>query len=385
MRVSLTDRFCDRAKAQQAQVDYFDETVSGLALRVTKHGVKAWTLIYTAPNGKRARMTLGRYPMTSLAAARAQALEVKGEIASGRDPRSTTKAETLRATWEEYLKREGPRLRSVDQRRSVFERLVLPVLGDRLMGEIRRSDIVRLLDKIEDNSGPRAAHVTLAYLSTFFNWYASRDDDFQSPVVRGMGRVKPKERARERMLSDDEIRAVWRAASDLETPFARMVRFLLLTATRRNEAANMSRAELADGIWAIPAERMKGKAEHVVPLSSAALRLIPTTGEFIFSKDGTTPFRSFSNGKEEFDRIAPLTKPWTLHDLRRTARSLMSRAGVSNDIAERCLAHAMGGVRGVYDRHAYLEEKRRAFEALAALIERIVNPRENVVEIGRAQ
>jgi integrase len=381
MRVLLTDRFCDRAKASQGQIDFFDENVSGLALRVTKHGVKAWTFIYTAPSGKRARITLGRYPMTSLGAARALAIEVKGNIEAGRDPRSITKAETLRAICQEYLKREGPALRSIDQRRSVFERLVLPVLGDTLVIEIRRSDIVRLLDKIEDENGPRAAHVVLAYLSKLFNWHASREDDFRSPIVRGMGRVKPKERARDRVLSDDEIRTVWKAANELKTPFSRYVQFLLLTAARRNEAAKMRRAELAEGIWTIPAERMKAKQEHVVPLSAAALSLLPAIGEFMFSLDDIAPITSFSNRKEEFDRAAPLSKPWTLHDLRRTARSLMSRAQVPADIAERCLAHVIGGVRGVYDRHAYLEEKRHAFEALAGLVQRIIDPQPNVVSL----
>jgi integrase len=126
---------------------------------------------------------------------------------------------------------------------------------------------------------------------------------------------------------------------------------------------------------------MKSKVEHVVPLSRAALGLIPEgSGEFVFTSG---PVIHFSARKAELDRAAPLPKPWTLHDLRRTARSLMSRAGVSADIAERCLAHVIGGVRGVYDRHAYLEEKRHAFEALAGQIDRIVNPRENVVGIAR--
>jgi integrase len=378
MRVLLTDRFCDRAKST-GQTDYFDENVSGLALRVTKHGVKSWTLIYTAPNGKRARMTLGRYPMMSLAGARARALEARGAVAEGRDPQPPT-ANTLSAVVDEYFRREGPKLRRTAERRSMFDRGVLPILGDRPIADIRRSEIVRLLDDINDNRGPRAAGLTFTYLSKVFNWHASRDDEFRSPMVRGM--APPKSPARDRVLSDEEIRAVW-ATADRAGVFGLYVRFLLLTATRRNEAARMVRSEVVDGVWSIPVERMKAKSEHVVPLSTLALATLEQcpSGALVFTTDGTKPIGSFGRLKAEFDALVPLPN-WTLHDLRRTARSLMSRAGVSADIAERCLAHTIGGVRGVYDRHAYLEEKRKAFEALASLIDRIVNPRENVVELG---
>jgi integrase len=128
----------------------------------------------------------------------------------------------------------------------------------------------------------------------------------------------------------------------------------------------MTPSEVVGSVWTIPASRMKAGVEHAVPLSAAALVVLPQGG---FNGVG------HSRLKGEFDQAVPLPH-WTLHDLRRTARSLLSRAGVSPDVAERCLAHAIGGVRGVYDRHAYLEEKKAAFDALAGLIERIVGRRE---------
>jgi integrase len=239
----------------------------------------------------------------------------------------------------------------------------------------------------------------LAYLSRLFNWHASRSDEFRSPIVRGMARINAKERARQRVLTDEEQRALWPKAG----PF---VRFLLLTAVRRGEAAGMQWSEIVGTAWVIPAGRMKSKAEHVVPLSGAALSCIRgaaaehasstadgqaadtllTTdrlqGPFVWG--GHKALTTFSYLKRQQDEACPLAH-WTLHDLRRTARSLMSRAGVSADIAERCLAHVIPGVRGVYDRHAYLEEKRQAFEALAGLVQRIVDPQPNVVAIRGAQ
>ena len=106
-------------------------------------------------------------------------------------------------------------------------------------------------------------------------------------------------------------------------------------------------------------------------------------GTFVFTKDGRRPIAGFSKGKAAFDAQCGI-KDWTLHDLRRTARSLMSRAGVPSDHAERCLGHVMSGMRGVYDRHQYEREKLHAFEALASLIESIVNPKPNVTPLRGA-
>jgi integrase len=219
------------------------------------------------------------------------------------------------------------------------------------------------------------ADQTLAIIRKVMNWHASRSDDFRSPIVRGMARTKPKERARERTLTDDELRLVWKVAET--EPLGRYVQFVLLTATRRNEAAQARRSEITGADWIIPGARYKTGKDHLVPLSAMALAVLPSGGgDFVFSKDGVGPLHA-SNFKTAFDkallREGPPLPRWTLHDLRRTARSLMSRAGVQTDHAERCLGHVIGGVRGVYDRHAYLEEKRQGFEALASLVERIVS------------
>jgi integrase len=379
MKLLLTDRFCDRAKARsgEPQTDYFDETVSGLALRVAVSGRKTWTLHYTSPNSaKRSRVTLGTYPATSLGSARVQALEARGEVEDGRDPRLTATL-TLQRVCEDYLKREGPKLRSRDWYEATIKRLIFPKVGEQPIAEIKRSDIVRLLDKIEDDNGPVMADRTLSIVRKIMNWHASRSDEFRSPIVRGMARTKPKERARDRTLTDDELRAIWAAASEAGT-FGHYIQFVLLTATRRNEAARLRRSEITGTEWVIPGARYKIGKDHVIPLSQAAqgvLAKLPSEGTgFVFTTTGgVKPITAFWKFKENFDKIVPLPR-WTIHDLRRTARSLMSRAGVASDHAERCLGHVIGGVRGVYDRHEYLEEKRFAFEALASLVERIVNP-----------
>src|SRR5262249_529633 len=206
-------------------------------------------------------------------------------------------------------------------------------------------------------------------------------------IVRGMARTKPAERARKRMLSDEELRDLWQALDTADVPacYPSYVRTLLLTAQRRDEVARMNWSEIEGSIWIIPAERYKTGIENVVPFTDTVSQLLGKRRVgFVFSTtSGKLPFSGFSKAKHALDktiavlRRAEKRKPiehWTLHDLRRTARSLMSRAGVSADIAERVLGHKIAGVRGVYDRHEYVAEKREALEGLAALVQRILRP-----------
>jgi integrase len=189
-------------------------------------------------------------------------------------------------------------------------------------------------------------------------------------------------------LTDDELRRVWGAANDMGAPFGQLVKFLLLTATRRNEAARMVRSEVDGDDWTIPARRYKTGLDHVVPLSAKARALLdemPRLSDYVFTIDGRFPLSDFSRGKRKLDKLSGVTE-FRLHDLRRQARTLLGRAGVNGEIGERCLGHVPGGIRGVYDRFEYRDQKAYAFEQLAALIDRIVNPPEgdNVVPLRKA-
>jgi integrase len=334
--------------------------------------------------------------LLSLSAARRLAADAQDKLKQGVDPGAVkregkeARTNTLRRVAEEYLTLEAKKLRSGDQRRKTFERLVYPVLGNRPIAEVRRSDVVKLLDKVEAEAaaarnahqgGARAADECLAALSRLFAWYSVRDERFNSPIVRGMRRAKPAhERARTRVLTDDELRRVWHAAGEMAAPSGAFIRFLLLTCARRSEAAALRWAELEGLDWLLPAQRNKAKEPLLRPLSGAALSVLASVpridgAEFVFR-----PTLNFARLKREIDERSGVMG-WTLHDLRRSGRSLMSRAGVNADHAERCLGHAIGGVRATYDRHEFYAEKKRAFAALAALVERIVDPRESVVPL----
>ena len=385
----FTAKFVENVKPGPVRKELPDGGCSGLYLVVQPSNLKSWAMRCRF-NGKSIKLTLGRWPTMTLAAAREATTTAQRELERGNNPAkarqdakikvATSVPNTVARIAKEYMQREGHRLRTADQRESALRRLVLPVIGERLIETIERSDIIRLLDQIEDRNGSRAAHAVLSLLRRIFHWHELRTDRFRSPIISGMGRISEQERARSRVLDDDELRAVWNTTANPLDPFRMLVRFLLLTAARRSEAAGMrwSEVDADDHIWTLPASRSKTKTEIVRPLSKAALALIeqmPQIGscEYIFSGNGVAAFSNFSRPKAALD-VASGVSGYRLHDLRRTARSLLSRAGITADIAERCLGHAIGGVRGVYDRHRYVSEMQRAFEALSAEIERIVHP-----------
>jgi integrase len=356
---------------------------NGLYIVVQPSGKKSFAVRFRV-NGKPRKLTLAKG--LTLAEARAEAAAAILKVHRGSDPtiakrearkaQQAAAADTFRAIAESYLHREGKKLRSAEWQRKLLVRLVYPQIGDTPIASIRRKAIIELLDKVEDGSGPTMAHSTLAAIRKIMNWHATRDESYASPIVRGMGRIRPKERARSRILSDEELRAVWKTAKQRADPFAAMVRFLLLTAARRTEAAAMTWKELDGADWLLPAARNKVGIDLCRPLSRAARELLDAQPRidgcpYVFTY-GRSPL-GFGRHKAVFDGVCGVTG-WVLHDLRRTARSLMSRAGVNADHAERCLGHVIGGVRGIYDRHEYLAEKRHAFEALAAQIELIVHP-----------
>jgi integrase len=348
---------------------------------VTRNGARSYVVQYRA-HGRSRRLTLDASAL-SLDAAKREARKHLGEVAKGGDPlterrrESAAASDTLRAVAEAYFRREGKKIRTMDERRRTLERLVFPALGPRPIDGIGRSDIVRLLDKIEDTSGPVMADRTLAYLRKIMNWHATRSDTFRTPIVRGMARTKPAERARDRILTDDEIRRLWQTTQRYPGPFSSLVRFLLLSACRRGEALFMTRNELNGRDWLIPAARHKSKREFLLPLSKAAagvLAAMPAIGPangYVFTLNGKTPLGAESKAKAKLDKVSGVTG-WTLHDCRRTARSLMSRAGVPSDHAERALSHVISGVRQVYDRFDFKQEKQAACEALAREIAAIV-------------
>jgi integrase len=386
-----------RAKRLAKRLEVPDPGCTGLYVQAQPSGAIGYAVRYRF-DGTPAKFTL--QAGLGLAAARAAATEALRQVEQGIDPRASRRAakaaaevaaaNTLRAVSEAHLHFEesrpaGKRLRTIWQRRATFERLIFDKLGGRPIAEIKRSEIVRLLDHVRAERGPRMADEVLSCLSIVFTWHARRADDFRSPIVRGMGISKPADRVRNRVLNNDELRRLWHAADEIPL-FGPFVQFVLLTCTRRGEAADMRWSELLpNGDWLIPSHRYKNKFDHLVPLSRAAqevLANIPKIGEFVFTFDGRRPLGDFHRFKQKLDARAGVTG-YRLHDLRRTARTLLSAARVNADFAERCLGHALPGLRKTYDCFDYRAEKAEAFDLLARHIAGIVNPPEdnNVVAL----
>jgi integrase len=356
-----------------------DSEVRGFSARCWPSGVISFDLRYRTPAGDRRRLSLGQHGNITADEARKLAKKRAGEVADNRDPVAERKVATAKATntvnavLDNYVDRVLAGKRSKAIQTSAFDRLVRPTIGERSIYELTRADMAKLFDGVEDGSGPVMADRTLAYLRKCFNWQQARDQNFLSPIVKGMARTSTKERARSRTLTDDELRAIWTATAAADGAFNRLVRFLLLTGARRTEASAMIWTEITGTDWTLPASRNKTKVDLVRPLSKAAIKLLPKRkGTFVFSSDaGATSYSGFSKGKTKLDRESGVTD-WTPHDLRRTARTLMSRAGVNSDHAELCLGHVITGVRGTYDRYAYHAEKAAAFDKLADMVAEIV-------------
>lgn len=414
----------------------WDDRLSGFGVRVGPSGEKTFVLKYRFPSGRAGKVrwyTIGAYsddlPPDR---ARERAELLRGDIRRGVDPmgelqeqRREAEAErnapTVEHVCRDWIERVAKKKnRTWKEAERVVNRYVVPKLGSRLIASIRRADINDVLDEIEETAPVQAERVLMT-LRTIFNWYALRDEEFVSPIVRGMSRISWKKRARKRVLTDDEVRVMWLALDALEPPFRQIVRFLLLSAQRRSEAALARRPEVGhnSGIWTIPPERYKTGVENVVPLPAKALAQIAEaekhredhraddddrnySKDFIFTTTGTRPFSGFGKAKArldaEMERLMceaagvgedhnePLLKPWRLHDLRRTSKTLMARIGVPREISERVLGHVIPGVEGVYDRHDYLAEKKDALERLAEEVERIVEGREpKVIPFARVQ
>ncbi|MDZ4867352.1 MAG: site-specific integrase [Alphaproteobacteria bacterium] len=403
-----------KAKINKKSVDglragetIFDTELRGFMVRA-RGSSKSFAVKYSVA-GRQRIFTLGRYGDLTPEQARTAAQDALNRANKARhdnnasDPQAEREAarvapkNLVSEICQEFVERHAKRNRSWRETDRILKRHILSVWGRRPIETIRRSDVVTLLDQIEDESGAAMATAVLAQVRKMLNWHATRDDRYVSPIVKGMGRVSPTAQKRTRVLSDNEIRVMWSALDSMEAPFPQIVRALLLTAQRRDEVASMRpEYELKDDLWVIPAGRFKNGRAQTVPLSPFALqqltdlRSVSEMGEFAFTTTGDRPFSGFSKCKARLDvgmevilrdqltdedsqrHAQPALEPWRLHDLRRTAKTLMARVGVPREISERVLGHVIPGVEGTYDRHDYLKEKRYALNALALEICRII-------------
>jgi integrase len=405
----------------------------GLYFIVQPSGVKSWAIRYRRKSdGKAVKHTIGAYPAFSLKAARSEATRLRAEIERGADPhgdkvvarrRTATVDDTFESVTRRYITdyqfrskrswewtarllglvvdteaktepkqcppllviRDGSKDQRGRRRVSLVDRW-----GARRIGDITDADIIYMLDQVSRHA-PIAANRLHAVLSALFGWAKDKRLVASNPCT---GLRRPAEEvARDRVLTDKELRAVWLAAGKLGHPYTGIVRLLILTGQRRKEIADLrwSEIDLEERAIHLSGARTKNGRAHDVPLSPMALAIIAGLPRLVEADFGFTvrrkPTTGFSRMKERLDEKSGVTA-WTLHDIRRTVASGLQRLGVRLEVTEAVLNHhsgSMAGIVGVYQRHDYADEKRDALTRWADHVDALVSGRKaNVVTLRGA-
>lgn len=430
MAKALTAAALDKIKADpDKRLEIPDGLLTGLYFVVQPSGRKSWAVRYRY-QGKPRKLALGNFPALDLTGARdsakaalrkvqeggdpAQEKQEAKAVAKGEDAASRTRFDTVVRTflvryakpknrsWRETARQLGlvpdkANPEGADDPRAfiVAAGSAVALWGDRQIASIKRAEVIGLLDGIVDRGSPVMANRVLAALRKLFNWALERDLVEANPCDR----VKPPaaEKSRDRVLTDDELRALWKACDGIGWPFGPMFKTLVLTGQRREEVASMAWREIDGSLWTLPRERVKTDKAHDVPLSDEAVKLLdglPRVGGsgLVFTTTGDTPVSGFSRAKATVDeKMAEILgadlEPWRLHDIRRTVASGMARLGIGIAVIEKILNHTsgtFGGIVGVYQRHEFADEKRRALEAWGRFVASLVDGKpDNVVSIER--
>jgi len=419
--VKFTDKSIAALKPKAARYEVWEDGRTGLGVRVSPQGRKSWVFMYRF-DGKARRMGLGTYPAVTLAGAHVKHANAKALLERSIDPgvqelerkRAERDAETVNDLAEEYLSKWArPHKRSAHEDERILRKDVLPAWGKKKARDIRRRDVILLLDGIMERGAPIAANRTLGVIRRMFNFGVSRDILDASPVV--MVKSPAKEKTRERVLTPEEIRIFWKDLdkAPISPGVCLALKLQLATAQRKGEIVGAAQSEfdLGEKIWTIPAERAKNGKAHRVPLSPMAVSLIENAqalagdSEWLFpSPRSYGPIAARAANQALYRALMPPSnrpkaaklakKPAmrlsnvTPHDLRRTAASNMAALGISRFIIGKVLNHVENNVTAIYDRYAYDEEKRRALEAWASRLEEIVSGKpatSNVVSLAEVQ
>lgn len=366
----------------------WDDDLPGFGLRLRAGGKRTWIVQYRLGEKQR-RLTLGTPASLKPEDARKAARSSLAKVALGADPvgekmEARTRASiTLNVAATGYMEAVKPGLapRYFQEVERHLTRQWKP-LGELQLDRILRADVAARMREIATESGPYAANRARATLSAFYSWALGEGIAANNPVIGTNKSID--EASRDRVLSDHELAAIWKACS--EDDYGRILRLLALTGQRREEVAAIADSEINGVLWTLSAARTKNGREHEVPLSDHALKIIESIPrrderDLLFGA-GAGPFSGFSKAKAAMDaRLGSKVAPWRLHDLRRTAATGMARLGVQPHVIEAVLNHISGhkaGVAGIYNRATYRTEKAEALKLWAEHVQRIVSEGEEL-------
>jgi integrase len=387
-RRTLNDKGVNGLKRKAERYIVADPEQRGLFIRVMPPGrPHSYVAVTRNRFGRQIWTTLGTHDAMSIDEAREKTRSVVRRIRDGLPALEPPKVlpESVERTCEQWLERVVRKsgYRTADQKTRIIANYIVPYFKGRNFVDLRRSDVSALLDHVEDNHGAHQADSVLSTLRAVSNWVAKRNDDYTPPFTKGMARTSKGQRERDRVLTDDEIRRVWSAAGDAGI-FGALAKLLLLTAQRRQAVLDMKWSDIdQNGVWAIPSEARAKGTGGTLKLPAAALAVLDGIPRLLGADHVFIPSMNIDRPKAKLDEAAGVTR-WVLHDLRRTARSLLSRAQVQPHIAERVLGHTAGGVEAIYDRHTFLDEKAEALQRLSDLVSNSLkgpNDTKNVVTL----
>jgi integrase len=381
----FTDRSISSTKpalpASKSEAIFFDDDAAGFGLRVRKSGARSWVFQYWL-HGKAHRMTLGPWPKVTASQARAMVPALAAKVALGHDPAAAKNdARARKDSFGEivgrYLAAQTKRLRprsfeEVERHLTVHAKPLHGVPIEMLS----RRDVAELLATISSERGPVAHNRVRASISAAFVW-AIKAGLAETNVAALTN--KEKERARDRVLTGDELAAIWKALPTGD--YSCIVKLLMLTGQRREEIGGLrwSEIDLKRGLITLPPTRTKNARQHTIPVSDPARTIIAATPkaegrDFVFG-EGEGSFSGWSRCKERLDATLGKMPPWTLHDIRRGVATGMAEIGIQPHIIEAVLNHVSGhkdGVAGIYNRAAYDAEKRTALDKWAKHVMRTV-------------
>ena len=361
-----------RCPPRQSEAFFWDPSCHGFGMRALRSGRRTWVYQYRDEHGRTRRIALGDVSAVSLDAAREEARRKAASVAQGANPSVERRAKRTAGSVLELVEAYLGHAKGCQRPRSYKEterhlRVHAALLHHDRAEAVHRRDIATLLERVVKHSGPVAANRLRATLSALWSWGLRTGllNTDNNPVAFT---IRQPEKARERVLNDAELKAVWGATDD-DGDYSRIVRLCLLTGCRRDEIGSLRWDEIQEDRIVFGPDRMKGNTAHeiaLLPMIAAALPARPETAEgCVFGRRGTG-FSGFSGSKEKLDgklmKSGVHMPPWGLHDLRRTFSTRLHDAGVEPLVIEALLAHKQQGVAAVYNRASFREAKRSALK-----------------------
>jgi integrase len=412
-RIKFTDLSIKHLKPQEKSIEYFDEDrksgEGAFGIRVSPRDKKVWFAMYKTQGGKIKRFSLGEYPDMRLAEARKKCNTAIAENQSGNDLQTELQrrkaAPTMNDLWRAYqesqsVRREQKSAKWATEERSRWENIISPQIGQMKVEDVSPAHLAEILRE-KARIAPVSANRLHGFLRQLFK-PALANGWISTHPMQWIDKPGGNEPSRRRVLTDDEIRKLWPTFERVSRNASDALKIGLYTAQRPGEILSMKWQDVDFTIEVWSQETNKTGVPHLVPLSKQVTTILRERKDWLKQRSGTrhredlkdnpwvfpsrynttrvgaTDDRRFKGTKDVRRKLQELSGVigWTSHDLRRTARTIMSRLEISHQIRERCLNHSIGGIAEVYDRHDYLQEKRDALQKLADEIDHIRNVNE---------